>query len=133
MGERKIFLSLFFERKWGDKLSINVEDRKALAEVLDVLENTDRKLVRKFPREFIEFLNQNADPVHKVMFDSSKKLKEQKISDMAKAILAIVYEKYIRETENELVNMNDSAKTSENSIEEKLLKIFNSKKGGENK
>lgn len=133
MGERKIFLSLFFERKWGDKLSINVEDRKALAEVLDVLENTDRKLVRKIPREFIEFLNQNADPVHKVMFDSSKKLKEQKISDMAKAILAIVYEKYIRETENELVNMNDSAKTSENSIEEKLLKIFNSKKGGENK
>lgn len=133
MRERKIFLSLFFERKWGDKLSINVEDRKALAEVLDVLENTDRKLVRKIPREFIEFLNKNADPMHKVMFDSSKKLKEQEISDMAKAILAIVYEKYIRETENELVDVNDSAKPSENSIEEKLLKIFNSKKGGENK
>lgn len=117
------------------KLSINVEDRKALAEVLDVLENTDRKLVRKIPREFIEFLNQNADPMHKVMFDSSKKLKEQEISDMAKAILAIVYEKYIRETENELVNMNDNwmlSNISEEGIDKKILNILNSKKGGEN-
>jgi hypothetical protein len=102
---------------------MDIKYRKAFAEVLDVLEHTDRTLVRKIPREFMEFLRQNADMTHGVIFDSSKKLKEQAISKEAKEILAMIYEDYMNKTK-----MQNNMKESTN---EKLLKIFKNKIGGE--
>ena len=104
-------------------MSMDIKYRKAFAEVLDVLEHTDRTLVRKIPREFMEFLRQNADMTHGVIFDSSKKLKEQAISKEAKEILAMIYEDYMNKTK-----MQNNMKESTN---EKLLKIFKNKIGGE--
>ena len=69
---------------------MDIKYRKAFAEVLDVLERIDRTLVRKIPREFMEFLRQNADMTHGVIFDSSKKLKEQAISKEAKEIQPLI-------------------------------------------
>lgn len=104
-------------------MSMDIKYRKVFAEVLDVLEYTDRTLVRKIPREFMEFLRQNADMTHGVIFDSSKKLREQAISEEAKEILAMIYEDYMNKTK-----MQNNMKESTN---EKLLKIFKNKIGGE--
>lgn len=107
---------------------MDIKYRKAFAEVLDVLEHTDRTLVRKIPREFMEFLRQNADMTHGVIFDSSKKLKEQAISKEAKEILAMIYEDYMNKTKMKEEKQNNI----QESINEKLLRIFKNKTGGEN-
>lgn len=109
---------------------MDIKYRKAFAEVLDVLEHTDRTLVRKIPREFMEFLRQNADLTHEVMFDSSKKLKEQAISKEAKEILAMLYNEHICKGETEEKVLNTKSNLQENA-KEKLLSIFESKTGGE--
>lgn len=109
-------------------MSMDIKYRKAFAEVLDVLERIDRTLVRKIPREFMEFLRQNADMTHGVIFDSSKKLKEQAISKEAKEILAMLYEDYMNKTKMKEESQSNMPK----SITEKILKIFKNKTGGEN-
>lgn len=107
---------------------MDIKYRKAFAEVLDVLEHTDRTLVRKIPREFMEFLRQNADMTHGVIFDSSKKLKDQAISKEAKEIIAMIYEDYMNQTKMKEEKQNNI----QESINEKLLRIFKNKAGGEN-
>ena len=109
-------------------MSMDIKYRKAFAEVLDVLEHTDRTLVRKIPREFMEFLRQNADMTHGVIFDSSKKLKDQAISKEAKEILAMIYEDYMNKTKMKEEPQSNMPKN----IKEKLLMIFKNKTGGEN-
>lgn len=109
-------------------MSMDIKYRKAFAEVLDVLEHTERALVRKIPREFMEFLRQNADMTHGVIFDSSKKLKEQAISKEAKEILAMIYEDYMNKTKMKEEPRSNMPK----SIKEKILRIFKNKTGGEN-
>ena len=73
-----------------------------------------------------EFLRKNADMTHEVMFDSSKRLKEQAISKESKEILAMLYNEYICKDETEEKVLN-----TKNNLQEKLLSIFKSKTGGE--
>ena len=105
---------------------MDIKYRKAFEEVLDLLEHTERALVRKIPRKFMEFLRQNADMTHEVMFDSSKRLKEQAIRKKKKKILAMLYNEYICKDETEEKVLN-----TKNNLQEKLLSIFKSKPGGE--
>ena len=105
---------------------MDIEYRKSFGEVLEVIEHKERGLVRKIPREFMECLRQNADMTHEVMFDSSKRLKEQAISKESKEILAMLYNEYICKDETEEKVLN-----TKNNLQEKLLSIFKSKTGGE--
>ena len=111
-------------------MSMEIKYRKAFKEVLEVLECTDRRLVRQIPRKIIEFLNQNADKTHRVVLDGSKKLKDQEISEIAKCIIAMLYKNYIGQTKD-LEGINEDS--VEKSTKEELLRIYKNQNGGENK
>lgn len=111
-------------------MSMDIKYRKAFAEVLEVLEHTERTLVRRIPRKIIEFLNQNTDKTHRVVLDGSKKLKDQEISETAKGIIAMLYKNYICQTK-ELAGIKED--NMDESTEEEVFKILENQNGGENK
>jgi len=71
--------------------------RKAFAEVMEVLNNTEIKLRTKVPDSFIKFLGENADKTHGVLLVKNKKLLEQDLLNETKAILSIIYRDYMCE------------------------------------
>lgn len=88
------------------------EYRKAFAEVLEVLDHVDKKLTMKIPRKFKLFLEQNADKTHVIMLDTKKSLVNQNISNISKAILAMVYRDYISKGEKATGNLEEKIKNN---------------------
>lgn len=88
------------------------EYRKAFAEVIEVLDHVDKKLTMKIPRKFKLFLEQNADKTHVIILDSKKSLVNQNISNISKAILAMIYRDYIAEGEKANSDLEEKIKNN---------------------
>ena len=73
----------------------NEEYSKACVEVLEIIKEMEYKEKQKIPRELKEKLRKNKNLNYKFYIDKSKKLKEQKILDITKAILANIYKEYL--------------------------------------
>ena len=79
-----------------------LEYKIAFAEVDDVLELTEPELIKLIPQKFRQFLKDNRDVNYKIQLNPEKSLKEQNISEKAKAIIALIYKDYFA-SENELI------------------------------
>lgn len=88
------------------------EYRKAFSEVLEVLNHVDKKLTNKIPRKFKLFLEENADKTHVIELDNKKSLHEQEISNLSKAIIAMVYKEYIKKENNEKADLEQNLKNN---------------------
>lgn len=73
---------------------INTSYANAYKEVLIVLNNLIKEDYKKIPKEYIEFLEINANPAYDFKYDSSKAFNEQELLDDTKYILFGLFEKY---------------------------------------
>lgn len=73
---------------------INTSYANAYKEVLIVLNNLIKEDYEKIPKEYIEYLETNANPDYDFKYDSSKAFNEQELLDDTKYILFGLFEKY---------------------------------------
>lgn len=67
---------------------------QAYVEVLEILKYIQKKDVQKIPREILERFQKEKAIDYKFVYDKTKKIKEQKISEISRAILAMFYRDY---------------------------------------
>lgn len=92
---------------------------RALKEVLEVLDNMDKEYTTKISQDFMKIIIDNADFSYEFVYDNSKSLEEQNISEEARCILAIIYFRYFakEDEKQELI-----AKMKQNDIDSENLK-----------
>ena len=67
---------------------------KAYTEVLEILKHIPKKDLDKVPKEKLEFYKKHRDKEYDYRIDNLLEFKEQKLSDISKAILAILFRDY---------------------------------------
>lgn len=72
----------------------NVEFGNACYEVLEILKYIKEDDVQKIPEYEIQILKRNANYEHNFKYNSQKDIKEQKVSKLAKGIIAVYFYKY---------------------------------------
>ena len=72
----------------------NVEYRKSICEVLDILKHTRKEDVDKISPKFMDFLNKNKDDNYIPNLDHTKRIKEMNLSDTTIGILSIINSKF---------------------------------------
>ena len=70
------------------------EYRKALYEVNEILKNTDKNLVKRVPKKFMDFIKENMDTKHNFCVQKNVELFEQPMKKETKIILAMIYKDY---------------------------------------
>ena len=73
---------------------MNLELKKAITEVLDILDHMDKLYREKIPIRFRKFLEKNKLNMYIPQLDHSKRLEEMQLNSNAKNILGIIYFKY---------------------------------------
>ena len=73
---------------------IDIEYARACTELLVILNNMSIKDYNKIPKELIDGLKKCKSQDYNFYMDYSKTLKEQKISDLTKAMLNVLYKEY---------------------------------------
>lgn len=70
-------------------------DRQAVAEVLEILNNSKKEITDKISDKFMKFLEENADKEYKVNIDFNDEHWDDTIKKETKAILALIYRDYL--------------------------------------
>ena len=73
------------------------ETKEAIAEVLDIIENSDISIKEKIPQEVIDFFENNKDREYIVNLDHSKTLEEMNLKEKTKEFISLIYIKYLCE------------------------------------
>lgn len=97
-------------------------NKRAVTEVIEVLNHTEKDIVDKIPKKFIKFLFENGDTEYKPDINFYDSNWESMISEDAQAILALIYRDYIvSESErNELLKEEqETIKEQEEKLREK--------------
>lgn len=76
-------------------------DSYACAEVLDVLDNMEKKYVEKIPKNFLEVLKENASDNYKKHIVTFKPLKNQNLNKETLKILTVINLKYWTESQED--------------------------------
>ena len=95
---------------------------QAFTEVLEVLNNSEKSIVSRIPKSFLEFLNQYKDNNYKVEIDFSNENWDEQVKKETQAILALIYRDYIvsqEERERLLSEEREEQKRIENELREK--------------
>lgn len=69
--------------------------REAFAEVLEILKNSNQKIIEKIPEKFIKFLTENKDNNYVVQIDFTDENWDNSIKQETQAIIALIYRDYI--------------------------------------
>lgn len=96
--------------------------REAFAEVLEVLKNSNQKILEKIPEKFITLLNENKDKNYIVKIDFTNENWDDSIKQETQAILALIYRDYIVSQEERarlLTEENEEQIRIENELREK--------------
>lgn len=98
--------------------------RKALVEVIQVLNNAEDKLVEKIPKKFINFLYENQDKDYQVYIDFADEEWQEQLMDETRAILSLIYRDFIvsKEERQELLK---EEKKEQLKREEELREKYN--------
>lgn len=98
--------------------------REAFAEVLEVLKNSNQRILEKIPERFIAFLNENKDNNYIVKIDFTDANWDDTIKRETQAILALIYRDYIVSKE-ERTRLLAEEKEEQNRIENELREKYN--------
>ncbi|MCI6265540.1 MAG: hypothetical protein MR598_01675 [Erysipelotrichaceae bacterium] len=88
-------------------------NKKAVSEVIEILNHTDKEIVEKIPQKFIDFLFENEDKNYIPNIDFYDENWENFIQEDTQAILALLYRDYI-------VSEDEKTKLLKDEQEEKL-------------
>ena len=98
--------------------------KRALKELLVILNYIPKADYEKIPEEIIEILKCNADNTYNFKLDLDKSIKEQRISELTKAIIENFYRDYwVTDIERRMIVQEEKIKRQE--IEEKKKQQFN--------
>ena len=70
---------------------------RAATEVNIILENSTSDVKNKIPHTFKEFLKDIEDKTYTFNYDTNKRLNEQKISNLTRGIITLIYKDYLCE------------------------------------
>ena len=93
-------------------------NKKAVSEVIDVLNHSEIEVTQKIPKKFIEFLTKNSDRNYIPNIDYSEENWENSIEEDAKVLIALIYRDYIM-SEEEKEKAKEEAEKQEQEIREK--------------
>ena len=99
-------------------------NKRAISEVIEILNHTDKKIVEKIPKKFIEFLFENADNDYKPNIDFYNEKWEQFVQEDTQAILAMIYRDYIV-SEDEKIRLLKEEKDEKIKLENELMEKYN--------
>ena len=97
---------------------------QAFTEVLEVLNNSEKNIVSRIPKSFLEFLNNYKDKNYKVEIDFSNENWDEQVKKETQAILALIYRDYIVSQE-ERKRLLSEEREEERRIENKLREKYN--------
>lgn len=80
---------------------------KAVSEVIEILNHTDKKIVEKIPQKFIDFLFENADKDYIPNINFYDENWEKFIQEDTQAILALLYRDYIVSEDEKIELLNE--------------------------
>ena len=98
--------------------------REAFAEVLEVIKNSNQRILEKIPKKFITFLNENKDNNYIVKIDFTDENWDDSIKQETQAILALIYRDYIVSQE-ERARLLTEEKEEQSRIENELREKYN--------
>ena len=98
---------------------------KSFSEVYVIINILDEKIRSAIPKSFINFIENNRDTNYSFKYDYDKPIDEQKLSNDAQSILAIIYRNYIC-TEAERKELDTVLRKNDEQFEKNLYEnIFN--------
>lgn len=100
----------------------NIAYAEAATEVLEILNNTQKKEVDKIPVKFMEFLKKNSLRTYKPNFDYTKPIKELNLKPKTQALLGLIYLRYWADEEEKIKfnqKLNENEKKYQKELQEK--------------
>ncbi len=104
---------------------ISVTYKNAMAEVLEYLKGIRKEDVNKIPKNFLNYLEQNASKDYKCNFDYTKSLKELPLLDESKAIISVICFNYWCETNEQKEKFKNNLIKNEAKYQEILREKYN--------
>ncbi len=83
---------------------VNTEYKIAYSEVLEILKYISKEEFNKVPPDMLELFKTNASNENQFIYDPDKTLQEQNVSEIARAIIAILFRDYWA-TENQKIKI----------------------------
>ncbi len=99
-------------------------NKRAVSEVIQILNHTEKEIIERIPEKFIKFLFDNADKEYEPDIDFFDENWENSIDEDAKALLAIIYRDYIA-SDNEKNELLEEERTERAKQEELLREKYN--------
>ena len=99
-------------------------NKKAVSEVIEILNHTDKEIVEKIPQKFIDFLFENEDKDYIPNNDFYDENWENFIQEDTQAILALLYRDYIV-SEDEKMKLLKEEQEEKLKIENELREKYN--------
>lgn len=111
---------------------LNDKYTKALAELKVILENSEDSIIKKIPKTFIMFVEENYDKDYSCKITPNISINDQNILDETKYLIALIYRSYLcsedeRKEYDKILLKNEI--NYQNEIYEKYdINVFNGKK-----
>lgn len=103
----------------------NIRYSNAMAELLHYLKGIKQSDVNKVPNKLIEFFKENASKDYNCDFDYTKPLKEIKLQEETKGLIAMLCLKYWCETEEQRQQFIAKLNENERKYQEELSEKYN--------
>ena len=103
---------------------LDIRYSEAIVEVLDILKHTKIDDVKKIPKSFMEFLENNVSKTYISKLDHTKSIKEMNLKPETEAILGLIYIKYWANEESKL-EFKNKMKQNELIYQKELREKYN--------
>ena len=103
---------------------VSVKYSEAAVEVLDILKYTREEDVKKIPKKFMKFLENNKSKTYTANLDYTKDIKDMNLKPETEALLGLIYMKYWA-NEEEKLKFEDKIKNNEIAYQEELRAKYN--------
>lgn len=86
---------------------------EACAEMEYIINHMDSKEQAKIPQEVKKFFTQNKDYTYTVNLDYTRNLSDEKLKEETEAFIEIIYNKYLKNNDNNKIEKKDNNKEQE--------------------
>lgn len=106
---------------------VSVKYSEAAVEVLDILKYTKEEDVKKIPKKFMKFLEDNKSETYTPNLNHTKEIKDMGLKPETEAILGLIYMKYWA-NEDEKTKFQEKIRNNEIVYQEELKEKYNASK-----
>ena len=110
----------------------DIQYANAYTEVLDILKHISKEDYEKIPKSKIKVFEENCNKNYNFTYDENKTLDEQKVSEITKAIIAILFRDYWATKEQRYVIIKKQQEIREQRQKELMAKFEQNKNISEN-